>query len=137
MKKITAFNLIEIIVALAIISILSIVSINYYRTHVQRNLRQQAIHKLLALHLAEEQYFLQSNHYADLQQLTGESTLVIADGHYHVTIALPNPQTYQINATAQQAQTEDWQAGVSCAELQLTTSALGTSKQPDACWSVK
>jgi type IV pilus assembly protein PilE len=66
----TGFSLIELVIAMAILSIVTALSVNGYRQHVYRTNRSDAAAALLRIAAAQERYFLNHDAYAvSLEQL--------------------------------------------------------------------
>ena len=128
------FNLIEVLIALSIMTILATIAYNSYQQHLQKSYRSQAINQLLKLQLAQERYHLQYDRYADLTELTGKHELIIADNKYTIHIPQATSNQFTITATAQAGQQTDKTNNTACAKLSLTTSNLATIKTPRECW---
>lgn len=134
LSKLHAFNLLEIIITLVLITILALLANYHYQPSMQRTQRQQAIKELLKLQLAEERYYLLHQQYASLTELIGQQQFVVADGNYLIYTDSANQQGYTLVAQAQNKQMGDKQNGVSCRELRLRMHAHGLEKEPASCW---
>jgi len=60
-----AFGLLELLVALAIVAILTSIALPGYRRFVLRSHRIEALHALLEVQGSQERFFVQHNRYAD------------------------------------------------------------------------
>lgn len=124
------FSLIELMIAITIISILSALSFPLYTTHVHHTQRIEAEITLTKLASALEEYFIKNNSYqnADLNQLSFEEP--ITKHHYHFNIALANAEHYLITATPPSPDTE-------CGILTLSETGEKTisgNSSLSSCW---
>ncbi|WP_454780529.1 type IV pilin protein [Legionella sp. WA2022007384] len=133
-KKKKGFSLIELVIALAIIAILVMISMPSYFNYVMRSRRTEGINTLNSIQLAQEKYRGQNTTYGTLANVWNGVTTT--ENGYYALAATNNTATgYTLTATAQGAQANDTQNGVSCATLTLTVNGLNTTRTPQACWS--
>lgn len=133
MSKSNGFTLIELIIALAITSILVVLSISIYTSHIQKSRRIDAVNALLSISLAQERYRSNNLTYGTLAQVWGGVTTT-AGGYYTLTISNVGASSYTITATATGSQANDAANGTSCTSLTLASSSGTVSKTPAACW---
>ncbi|QMT59544.1 type IV pilin protein [Legionella sp. PC997] len=134
LKNKMGFSLMELVIALAIIAILVMISMPSYFNYVMRSRRTEGINTLNSIQLEEEKYRGQNPTYGTLADVWNGVTTT--DNNYYSLSATNNTATgYTLTATAQGAQANDTQNGVSCSTLTLTVNGLNTTRTPQACWS--
>ena len=120
------WTLIELMVALLIVSILALVAVPGYRNHVLRAHRVEAQSALLDLAAAQERFYLHHDHYASQADLAvpppgglglGEVT---RNGRYRVAIGAADVGSFAASAVA----SGDQAADARCATF--TIDAFGT-----------
>lgn len=130
-------TLLELMIVVAIVSILASIAIPAYSKYTMRARRSDAINSIQLAAAAEEKFYFQSNRYgsnADLNLFSGTGN-PSPEGYYKVVVATDtgNQQTYTITVTPVGAQAAD----TDCA--QFTLDNIG-NKTPDpksdtkACW---
>src|SRR5688572_16422624 len=127
------FTMIELMIVIAVLSILVLIAYPAYDSFVTRTRRSEAKRELLALATAQERYFTNCNAYAaalDGSQAnctglgTGAATRTSENDHYLISLA-GGGTTYTLTATARGAQAED----AICGNFTLTdTGAI------EDCW---
>lgn len=124
------FSFIEIIIAIAILSILVGIAIPSYLHHIRRTNRTNAISAIQLLQMEEEKY--RYNHTEYTTALT-----IPADIAEHYTLAIPSADAngYTITATATGSQASDSVGVESCATLTLIVLNGVITKSPAACWN--
>lgn len=129
-------SLIELVIVIAVVSILASIAVPSYREYVLRTNRMEAINILLNVAACQERGFMKFNQYATTRCLTPNTT---PNGTYVVTMATSNAnQNFTLTATPQSAQVND-----SCGNLTLNDQgARGTSVSSVAtvvadCWRGK
>lgn len=127
------FSLMELMIALVIISILTVVSATLYSQHVKRARRADAIQTLLAMQLAQENYRASNSSYGTLAQVwNGVSTA--QGGYYTLSISNVSGSTYTLTAQATSSQSSDSENGTSCTSLVLAVNGSSETSTPAACW---
>lgn len=111
-KNNNGFSLIELLLALLILSIISATAYPVYMQHIYKIRRAEAQIVLLDLAARMEHYYIENNYsYRDatLDKL-GISQISNTDS-YQITISHITPTTYLLQATPQHAQTNDTACG--------------------------
>ncbi len=129
------FTLIELMVTVAIISILSMIALPSYQSHIQKSRRIDAKNALVALQLAQEKYRGNNATYADSLSALGLST-TSAQGHYVIALTAPTSNSpsgtaYRATATATGLQTQD----TGCQTLVVTQTGFVVDSSA-ACWGL-
>ncbi len=132
-KKIRAFTLMEVVVALLIVAILAVIAVPSYRSYITKGNRSDAIQTLLAVQLAEEKFRMTNTTYGDLTAVWSGVTGTDG-GYYSLGISNLSGATYTITATAVGNQASDADGSTSCASLVLAYANGTTNKTPTACW---
>lgn len=127
------FTLTELVVALAIIGILSVIAISSYRPYIRQSRRTDAVNSLLSISLAEERYRSNNATYGTLAQVWSGTT-VSAGGYYTLAISSPNATGYTITATGAGDQANDSTSGTACSPMTFSMSSGTITKTPAACW---
>lgn len=136
MKKKTlnrGFTFIEMIVCIAIASILTIISVSVYTSQIRKSRRIDAINSLLSMSLAEERYRSNNTSYGTLAQVWGGVTTSLG-GYYTLAISNVASTSYTITATAVGDQANDTANGTACSPLTLVYSSGSFTKTPATCW---
>jgi len=109
------FTLIELMVTVAVVSILATIAVTSYTSQVQKSRRTEAKSALLDLAGREERLFSTTNAYSSDEAFLGYATvstpmtnMAFGNGYYKLTAVVPNPPTsYLLTATAQGTQAND------------------------------
>jgi type IV pilus assembly protein PilE len=120
----SGFTLIELMVTVAIVTILATIAVTSYTSQVQKSRRTEAKSALLDLAGREERLFSTTNSYSNLQAFLGYaasgtatiSSMSFGNGYYKLTVAWPDT----VN-----------QAGVTNSFLLTATPAAGQSQAGD------
>jgi type IV pilus assembly protein PilE len=138
------FSLIELMIVVAVISILATLASASYRNYMLRTNRTEGRMALLSIQAAQERYFLQNNQYAQNMATViapanagglGVSNLTAAgvtpSGNYTISFAAATPTSYTIQAVATGPQAHD-----TAACLTFTVDDQGTRTPADStgCW---
>lgn len=125
------FTLIELMVAVVIVSILAAIAYPSYKTYVLKGHRASAQAFLMDAAQRQQQYFLDNRSFApDVATLFGTATAIPSEvsPYYQITVATTAgpPPTFLITATPQGTQ-------VASSEPTLTIDQAGT-KSPSTAW---
>lgn len=139
----SGFSLMELVVAMAIVAILTTIAIPSYQSYQRKSKRSVAQRFLLDIANREERYYLDNRSYTlDLSLLGYGAASIYLDTEgrevaatanerlYKVTVTAPAggiATGYTLTADAQRSQVKD----SSCASLTLNAASL---KTPAACW---
>lgn len=132
-NKNRAFTLLELLIALVIVSILTASAVMLYTKHIKRARRIDAIQTLLSIELAQEHYRSTNSQYGTLAQVWGGVTTT-SGGYYTLSITNNTATGYTITAQATSTQTSDTEDSTACNNLTLTMSSGTETKAPAACW---
>lgn len=132
-RRYHGFSLLELMVALVIVGLLTVMSTVLYAQHVKRARRADAIQTLLAMQLAEENYRASNGSYGTLAQVWN-SVSTTQGGYYTLTITNVAAASYTLTAQATSTQTSDSENGTACSSLVLAVSAGVETSTPTACW---
>lgn len=135
LKRIRGFTLTEVMVAVVLVSILTLVATEAYTTYVRRARRMDGINSLISISLAEERYRSSNTTYGTLAQVWGGVT-ASTEGYYTISISNVSATAYTITATASGNQANDTQNGTACTTLSISVSSGTITKSPSACWPV-
>ena len=133
-RAIFGFHLIEILITLAIISVMSHWVLANYQHFTAETRRREAVNSLFVLASALEQYALANSQYrgATLRKLNMQRS--IAGGTYDLQIDNAQENTYQISAHPLQRQAEmDKRCGVLLLTSEGERRVTGTSNAT-TCW---
>ncbi len=133
MKKRHGFTLVELLIAVAIVGILSAIAIPSLNSYLLKSHRSDAYATILKIQLAEERYRGYNTTYGTLTEVWGGSTST-EGGRYTISISNVSATSYTITATAVTAQSSDSEDGVSCAAIVLAYSNGTATKTPSNCW---
>lgn len=120
------FTLIELMIALTILTILAVVAYPGYQTIIQKTRRADAHAALTDYATAMERYYYANGTYSTAVAGTVYGS-TSSDGYYTLSISSQTSSAYGLTATATGAQASD----TDCAAL--TLDSLG-SKTPTDCW---
>jgi type IV pilus assembly protein PilE len=101
------FTLIEVMIALAIVAITTMIAASSYRGHVRRSHRVQAIQALLVAATEQEKFYLAHGHYGDRLDAAVDAEppglpvdSITPGGHYRISIPVASAVEYRVVATA-------------------------------------
>ena len=142
MKKSTAsrrasrgYTLMELMITVAIVSILATIATASYTSQVQKSRRTDARSALLDLAGREEKLFSTMNAYSQTASDLGYAAFpaTVGSGYYQVNVVTPDPSSYTITATPLGTQVND----TTCASLSVNQlgaqSSTGTGTAA-TCW---
>lgn len=132
--KTNGFHLIEILIVLALTSIMSHWMLNSYASIIAKERRREAVHALYSLASALEGYALEHASYAGATLRQLKLPTRVADGNYELVINFARQNEFQISAHPLARQAEiDTRCGIllltSTGEKNIT--GAGTHKE---CW---
>lgn len=130
--KLKGFTLTEVVVAIALMSILAVIAINVFSQQGRKGRRIDAINTMLAISLSEERYRSNNSTYGTLAQVwTGTTT---PEGYYTLAVSGNSATAYTITATATGDQANDKENGTACTPLTMSVSNGAITKSPSVCW---
>lgn len=123
------FTLLELMIAVAIVAILSALAYPSYQSYVGRGYRAEAHTALHRLANLQEQYYLDQRQYASDLTFLGEAAnpAMTEGGRYQIGV-LASSSSFTLTATAQGNQ-----AGLDSACPTMTLAESG-AKTPTECW---
>lgn len=132
------FSLIEALTVLAIVAVLAALTLPGFRDQVIKGRRAEAREALQAIQLAQERFRSRGPRYADRLEDLGQAATT-QGGLYRLRIAQADATRYQLEATAQGAQSADRRCRVLTLRQELgATSTTGFddqgAEQADTCW---
>src|SRR5262245_19022208 len=138
----SGFTLIEVMIALAIVAITTMIATSSYRSHVRRSHRVPAVQALLVAAVEQEKFYLAIGRYGDrLDAAIGDDPpgLPVASrtpgGHYRLSTPIASAAAYRVVATA-----ADNGADPLCHTLAIdesgrrTSSDAGVADTAARCW---
>ena len=120
------FTLVELLIAVAIVTILAAIALPSYEQTLQRARRSEAREALSDFAARQEQYFLDNKAYSTTVAALGRSAAT-ENGYFVISIPAANALTYTLRATAQAPQNKD----TDCATMEFTSRG---NKTPADCW---
>lgn len=132
-KKCFGFTLIELMIAVAVVSILASVAYPTYVDHVTRSNRAEALRELTRFANLEEQYFIDHRNYTgNINELGvgSGSQYTTESGNYKIKLKSfdVNTGTFNLQAKALASQLANDSA---CAKIYITNTS---KKTPEECW---
>ncbi|MDA9983164.1 type IV pilin protein [Gammaproteobacteria bacterium] len=119
-------TLIELMIVLAVLSILAAIALPSYEQVMERSRRTEAREALSDFASRQEQFFLDNTTYSSTISVLGRNA-VTENGNYTISIPAATAVSYTLRATAQASQADD----TTCATMNLTSTG---SRTPDDCW---
>jgi type IV pilus assembly protein PilE len=139
----SGFTLIELMVTVAIVTILATIAVTSYTSQVQKSRRTEAKSALLDLAGREERLFSTTNTYSQDEAFLGYATvstpmtnMTFGNRYYTLTAVVPNPpNSYVLTATpvAGSSQANDTTCG-SFSVNQLGVQTVSGTGTVAACW---
>lgn len=128
-KKLGArgFTLLELLIAVAVVGILTAIAIPSYQRYMTNSERGSAQGHLLDIAQAQQQYFVDNRGYAaSLSDLNGMTTPANVSRNYTITIDVTSgpPPTFTVTATPKPGTTQ-------ANDVTLTINQAGTKTPPD------
>lgn len=134
LKNNSGFHLIEILITLAIISILSVTAFPVYSQYIAKERRLEAVAILTNLAIALEEFHLENNSYLSATLKNLKISDNIANNSYQLIITSTTTNDYLITAKPLNRQAEIDQ---SCGSLTLNASGekqISGTGRIDECW---
>lgn len=122
------FSIVEILIVLAIISILAVALMPAYKTYQLKSNRSDAIRSILAIQIAEEKYRIANTSYGNLAAVWSGTNSY--DGYYQMSVTNNTASSYTITASALSTQSAD----TNCATMTLTYANGTATQSPSSCW---
>ncbi len=123
-KPAAGFTLIELMIALAIVAITTLIAASSYRGHLRRSHRAEAVQALLIAAAEQEKFHLGNGRYTDrLNSVAGDDppglpvSAHTPDGHYLLAVDVATAAEFRVVATA-----EDDRADPLCRTLAIDQS---------------
>ena len=132
-KTVTGVTLIELLIALVIVSILAAFAYPNYEEFMARAKRNEARAALLRLATNQERFYLNNNTFtADLTQLGfSSSPSTTENGYYVVTVSSATPSNFSATATYQNGGSE----ADKCLTFTIDGRGQKTSDPDTDCWT--
>jgi type IV pilus assembly protein PilE len=134
------FTLIELMVTVAIVSILATIAVTSYTSQVQKSRRTEAKSALLDLAGREERLFSTTNTYSADEAFLGYATVStpmtnmnFGNGYYQLTAVAPTATTYTLTANPVGSQAGDAACG-SFSVNQLGVQTVSGTATVASCW---
>jgi type IV pilus assembly protein PilE len=135
------FSLLELLVTVAVISILATIAVTSYSSQVQKSRRTEAKSALLDLAGREERLFSTTNSYSSDEAFLGYATaagtpmtnMPFGNGYYQLTAVAPTASTYTLTANPVGQQAGDTACG-SFSVNQLGVQTVSGTSTAAICW---
>jgi type IV pilus assembly protein PilE len=136
------FTLIELMVTVAIVSVLATIAVTSYSSQVLKSRRTEAKSALLDLAGREERLFSTTNAYSNFAASLGYPAatpttvmtgLTFGNGYYTLSVTTPTPSSYTLTATATGSQLNDAACGNFILN-QLGQQTVSGTATPASCW---
>ena len=135
------FTLIELVIVIAVVSILALAALPSYQSSVRKSYRSDAMTALMDLAVREERFFVNNKTYtATLSDVSASATT--PGGHYAITVAALSGKTitdsFVLTATA--VSSDDQFNDILCRSWTLDSTGRKGAKDADAnsttdvCW---
>lgn len=133
-QKRYGFTMIELVIALVVVSILVAVAVPSYRHYITKSRRTDAQAALLSMALAQEKWRASHTTYGTLAQVW--TTTTTDGGYYNLAVTTNTATRYVITATvpAGGSQSNDSEDGTDCTSLSYDSNAGMVSRTPAVCW---
>jgi type IV pilus assembly protein PilE len=121
-KQVMGLSLIELLVAICIVTVLAGLAVPSYQSHLLTSRRGVAKTQLMSLYISQEEYRLRNNSYATISDIE-----IPSNEFYTFNSSDVSATTFNLTATAKSSQVKD----VGCTSLTLDQSLKRT---PTECW---
>ena len=132
-KEPLGYTLVEIMVVVAVLAIILVAATITYQDYVTKSRRTEAIHTLLSLQMAQENYRATHNRYGNLKQIWGNQKET-ENGYYRLNAYYLSGTTYALLAQGLKSQRKDREDNTSCRYLYLWKINGNEYKYPIPCW---
>jgi len=137
-KRASGVTLLELMIVLAIVSILASMAIPGYRQYTIRGHRAEGAMTLMQMAANQEKFYLQNNTYASTNADLGFPGGASEHGYYALAVNVGNATNFQVQATAQNEQSDD----TDCAILAIDETGfryggpgpIGAGSNDPDCW---
>jgi type IV pilus assembly protein PilE len=136
-KKTAGFTLLELLIVVAVFSIIMSMSVAGYRQYITRANRVDATALLLRVAAAQERHYLEENTYTDDMVALGFPGALSERGYYALTVTPAlSGLVVGYTATAKVVDGESQSDDMKCQELSINESGLRSSapEEPGTCW---
>jgi type IV pilus assembly protein PilE len=129
-RRAAGFTLVELLIAIAIVSILMAAALPSYREYARRSLRAEAQAFMNTVQVRQQQFLLDTRAYATSLSDVGLTVSArVQAGYEFRLVVLPGPpQTYVLSATPRADQ-----AGEACGTMSIDQSGARTAAKTN-CW---
>lgn len=128
-KKTSGFTIVELLVAIAIIGILSTIAFPSYQDSIRKSRRSDAHAGLSAMLLEQENYRMLNSAYASAFGTGSNDVKNPSSEYYSFSISGTSASAYTLKATAKTGSSQAKDTG--CTEITINQS---DTKLPAACW---
>lgn len=133
-KSQKGFTLVEVMIAVVILSILAVIAVPSYSKFITKTRRGDATNLLIEVAGEQQKFLSDHNRYAtSMADLGYDSDPMLSEnGYYEVTVSNPSTSTYVLTATpvAGEAQATDTE----CGSFMLRSNGVQTSDGGPDCW---
>jgi len=128
------FTLIEVMIAVVILSILAAIAIPSYSKFITKTRRTDATNMLIKVAAEQQRFKSDHNKFADTMAELGydNDPMPSEEGWYQITVAKPTPSTYVLTATPVAGQPQATDA--ECGAFTLRSNGVQNSDGGPDCW---
>lgn len=129
------FTLIELMITLAILTIILAIAVPAFQDQVRKSRRSDAVSALQAWQLRLEQWRANNASYANTTPASSLYPAPPANTEYYTyAMIAPSPTGFTLRAVAQGAQAKDRVGSTSCAQLDVVMNGGNQTRTPAQCW---